>query len=502
MTTGPKEIVLTDPVQHSEQTSVNAFGDELPAGSELCGGSYVIEKYLNSGGFGITYLARDSLNRQVVIKECFPSAMCYRSNRTVRLRSRNSDDEFETILELFEKEARALSELSHPYVVGVHQIFKDNNTAYMAIDFIDGRDLLQVIEDDPGLLGPEEVHELLLRCLEAVEYIHSSDVLHRDISPDNILLDREGFPVFIDFGAARESASRVSRVLSKVLTVKDGYSPQEFYLQGSTQVHSSDLYALAATFYHLITGSAPPSSHNRMAAVAADQGDPFEPLTRETAPGYEPHFLDAINRNLQLFPQDRLPSAEAWRDVIDVERRRQILLELAEEDRDLEEKVYRLVAEYRRTVQLEEAAATGSALPAPLPDPKPKPKPQAERPKRRAISPMVLGEPENAEGGTAARRSRPDALDPGSRAASAAAALEAKRRPAAMAPATRVLTAEEMTAVAPQPDAAPAPCEAPATATPNAPEATGSGKKAKGLRRFFDETKDLIMGRPPRAGLE
>ena len=497
MTTGPKEIVLTDPVQHTEQTSVNAFGDELPAGSELCGGSYVIEKYLNSGGFGITYLARDSLNRQVVIKECFPSAMCYRSNKTVRLRSRNADDEFETILELFEKEARALSELSHPYVVGVHQIFKDNNTAYMAIDFIDGRDLLQVIEDEPGLLGPEEVHELLLRCLEAVQYIHSSDVLHRDISPDNILLDREGFPVFIDFGAARESASRVSRVLSKVLTVKDGYSPQEFYLQGSNQVHSSDLYALAATFYHLITGAAPPSSHNRMAAVAAERTDPFEPLTREMAPGYESHFLEAINRNLELFPQDRLPSAEAWRDVIDVERRRQILLDLAEEDRDLEEKVYRLVAEYRRTVQLEEAAANGTAPPPPMPEHRPKP--QAERPKRRAISPMVLQEPENAEGGTAARRSRPDALDPGSRAASATAALDAKRRPA---PATRVLTPEEMTAATQQPAAVAAPCDAPTAATTETSATNDPKKKAKGFRRFFDETKDLIMGRPPRAGLE
>ncbi len=355
---------MTDTVQHSEQTSVNAFGDELPAGSELCGGSYTIEKYLNSGGFGITYLARDSLNRQVVIKECFPSAMCYRSNKTVRLRSRNSDDEFHTILELFEKEARALSELSHPYVVGVHQIFHDNNTAYMAIDYIDGRDLLQVIEDEPGLLGPEEVHELLLRCLEAVDYIHQSDVLHRDISPDNILIDRDGFPVFIDFGAARESATRVSRVLSKVLTVKDGYSPQEFYLQGSTQVYSSDLYALAATFYHLITGAAPPSSHNRMAAVAADQDDPYVPIDREMAPGYEQHFLDAINTNLELFPQDRLPSAIAWRDVIDVERRRQILLELAEEDRDLEEKVYRLVAEYRRSLTEEATAVAAPQTPA------------------------------------------------------------------------------------------------------------------------------------------
>lgn len=477
-------------VQHTEQTSVNAFGDELPAGSELCGGSYTIEQYLNSGGFGITYLARDSLNRQVVIKECFPSAMCYRSNKTVRLRSRNSDEEFVTILELFEKEARALSELSHPYVVGVHQIFHDNNTAYMAIDFIDGRDLLQVIEEDPGLLGPDEVHELLLRCLEALEYIHSSDVLHRDISPDNILLDREGNPVFIDFGAARESASRVSRVLSKVLTVKDGYSPQEFYLQGSDQVYSSDLYALSATFYHLITGAAPPSSHNRMAAVAADQDDPYVPLDRDAAPGFPDHFIDAININLQLFPQDRLPSAEAWRDVIDVERRRQIAMDMAEEDRDLEEKVYRLVAEYRRSLSKEESAKLIAT---------PERNPQ-ERPaqKRRTPKPMMLGEPLNAQADKPQRMRR----SPAAAAAAAAAASggpstrvltpqELMHAPDSGAPMTRILKPEELVGAA-----------TPKPAAEAAKTAEKPKVKTKGLRKFITETKDLIMGHPPRAGME
>jgi serine/threonine protein kinase len=80
--------------------------------------------------------------------------------------------------------------------------------------------------------------------------------------------------VLIDFGAARESATRVSRVLSKVLTVKDGYSPQEFYLAGSDQLYSSDLYALAATFYHVVSRKAPPSSHSRLAATARQEGRP------------------------------------------------------------------------------------------------------------------------------------------------------------------------------------------------------------------------------------
>jgi serine/threonine protein kinase len=143
-----------DPIDELIMERSGSYGDELPPGAELCAGQYVIERYLNSGGFGVTYLARDSLGRSVVIKECFPSAMCCRTGQTVRLRSSNSEDEFGAILELFEKEARALAALQHPYIVGVHQFFRDNNTAYMAMDFVDGKTLLDIIENDPDRLAP------------------------------------------------------------------------------------------------------------------------------------------------------------------------------------------------------------------------------------------------------------------------------------------------------------------------------------------------------------
>ena len=112
--------------------------------------------------------------------------------------------------------------------------------------------------------------------------------------------------MLIDFGAARESATRVSRVLSKVLTVKDGYSPQEFYLAGSEQPFSGDLYALAATFYHLVSGKAPPSSQVRLAAAAKQLKDPLEPLPQSY--GYDRHFIDAINRCLSIVPKERIQS--------------------------------------------------------------------------------------------------------------------------------------------------------------------------------------------------
>ncbi|ABD57058.1 serine/threonine-protein kinase [Jannaschia sp. CCS1] len=319
-------------------------GDELPAGASLCHGQYTIENYLNAGGFGVTYLARDSLGRRIVIKECFPSAMCFRSNQTVCVRSQGNTIEFSTILDLFEKEARALAAMQHPYIVGVHQYFRDNGTAYMAMDFVEGETLLDIIETDPGRLTPDFVKKLLTQLLHAVRYIHRNDILHRDISPDNILIDEGGLPVLIDFGAAREDATKVSRVLSQVLTVKDGYSPQEFYLAGSQQGYASDLYALAATFYHAIMREAPANSHTRLAAAARERPDPLSELPQ--IEGYEPGFLAAVSQCLSLFPKDRLQSAEAWQEAIDEDVRQKKLLHEAACDQAIDRSVAALVKDF------------------------------------------------------------------------------------------------------------------------------------------------------------
>ena len=287
------------------------FGDALRPGTELCNGQYFIDKYLNSGGFGITYLARDSLGRKVVIKECFPNSICCRAGESVRLRTDSFHVDFDQAVKLFQKEARALAQLQHPNIVGVHQIFEANGTAYMALDFVEGRDLFDLLDQNSNALPPAAIEELACVLLDALRYVHDSGILHRDISPDNILLDTSGTPVLIDFGAARQSATQASRILSRVHTVKDGYSPQEFYIAGSEQSPSSDLYALAATLVHLITGSPPPNSSLRLAAVAEAKPDPYRPLTG-SCPGYDHHFLAAIDQCLSLFAKDRLPTADVW----------------------------------------------------------------------------------------------------------------------------------------------------------------------------------------------
>lgn len=296
----------------------SVFADELEPGHSLMHGQYTIEEFLNAGGFGITYLARDSLDRIVVIKECFPGSLCRRTTSSVQARSRAHTTELSSIVRLFVEEARSLARLDHPNIVGVHQVFEENNTAYMALDYVEGRDLLDMIEKPDEILEPEEAEAILRKLLGAVGFIHDQGILHRDISPDNVLIQPNMEPILIDFGAAREEAGKKSRILSAMRVVKDGYSPQEFYISGAEQGQFSDLYALGATFYHLITGELPANSQSRLAAVASGEADPYIPVA-DRMPAYSDQFLCGIDKALAVLPKDRIASAANWISLLDGE---------------------------------------------------------------------------------------------------------------------------------------------------------------------------------------
>ena len=295
-----------------------ANDEGLPDGVSLLDNEFTITGRLSHGGFGITYLAKDnSLNRTVVIKECFPEAFCSRrNNSSVMVRSATHEDQYQSIVKMFTREAQSIAKMRHPNIVGVHRVFEDNHTAYMALDLIDGHDLMEIIEDEDRDLTPNQIKDILFKILDAIELVHAHDLLHRDISPDNILLDKWGNPVLIDFGAAREEASKRTRTVSSVMVVKDGYSPQEFYFAGSKQNASSDLYALAATFYHLISGQAPANSQSRVSAIATSDPDPCVPLTG-CFPDYDDIFLEAIDKAMRISPKDRIQSAREWVNMID-----------------------------------------------------------------------------------------------------------------------------------------------------------------------------------------
>lgn len=285
-------------------------------GTCLLGDQFTITSRLSNGGFGITYLATDNyLDRTVVIKECFPEVFCHREGTSVLVRSQSNAEKYRSIVDMFMREARSIAKMRHPNIVGVHRVFEDNDTAYMALDLIEGQDLRQFIRGKEQYLEPKQIREIVIRLLDAIDMVHKQDLLHRDISPDNILIDNWGNPVLIDFGAAREEASRESRALSALLVVKDGYSPQEFYFAGGKQTPCSDLYALAATFYHVISGKAPPNSQTRMAEVAAENPDPCVPLAGRFDE-YAPEFLAAIDKAMSVLPRDRLQSAQEWADMI------------------------------------------------------------------------------------------------------------------------------------------------------------------------------------------
>lgn len=299
-----------------EEGDAGTSADELAPGTRLLFGQFTLQSFVNSGGFGIVYLAKDSLDRQVVIKECFPTAYCRRVGLTVGARSRAQVDDFRAVVRHFVQEAMTLSELDHPNIVKVHQVFEENDTAYIAMDYIDGYDLLQTVEGSAPPLRPKDVISHLLTMLDAVGHVHQKGLLHRDISPDNMIVDRaKGQPVLIDFGASRKETTRKSRAVSGLRVVKDGYSPQEFYVHGSKQGPCSDLYALAASFYHLISGETPKTSQERLAAIAGREGDPLRPLAGRFR-AYPAEFLKAIDKAMAVFPRDRLQSVDEWREML------------------------------------------------------------------------------------------------------------------------------------------------------------------------------------------
>ncbi len=291
-------------------------GDELAPGTQLSNGTYNIVRHLKTGGFGITYLAHDTLGRKVVIKECFPGGMCARSSQTVRARSRIHAPSVSNLVEKFVVEAHSLAKVSHPNIVNVHQVFKENETAYMALDYVEGHDLVEAMGDASLALTAAGVRSTLLKLLDAVGSVHEKGLLHRDISPDNILIDSKRNPILIDFGAAREQQRSAEAAASTVHVVKDGYSPQELYLPGGgDQGPWSDLYSLAASFYHVISGVAPSNSQARLAAMASNVADPCPPLAGRID-GYDAAFLAAIDKAMSVLPKDRMQSARQWIQAI------------------------------------------------------------------------------------------------------------------------------------------------------------------------------------------
>jgi hypothetical protein len=336
-------------------------GDLLP-GTRLLNGQYQILEPLQKGGFAMTYVARDSLDRNVVIKECFPAGLCNRRNGQVRAVSARFEAQFAALKQQFICEARGMAKLHHPYVVAVHQVFEENNTAYMALDYVDGIDLISVQEDEPQRLNSAFLDSTLRETLKAVRHIHSKGVLHRDIAPDNLRVSMADRITLIDFGAAEAQSQGSAFATGALQAVKDGYSPPEFYLPGGVHDFSSDLYSLGATFYFLITGEVPPSGRLRRETVLAGGADPYVPLASGNWECSYPLVL-TIDMALELDRTRRPQTADQWLKMLDeAPQKRPAQKAAALSDHELNAVLAKLVKDVNRNLKAE--APASAAAPA------------------------------------------------------------------------------------------------------------------------------------------
>ena len=283
----------------------------LPRGTRL--GEFELLRVLGVGGFSIVYLAFDhALEREVAVKEYMPASLVGRTEtRHVTLRSQNDADTFALGLKSFVNEARMLARFDHPSLLKVHRFWEDNGTAYMAMPVIRGRTLKQARA--LMLSAPEEVWvvALLRPLLDTLDLLHREGIYHRDIAPDNIVIEADGRPMLLDFGAARRVISDKSQALTAIL--KPAYAPIEQYGEAGSvkQGPWTDLYALGATVHYLLLGRPPAPATARMLH------DEQAPLRQSRLVGCSDGFLNAIDWMLAPRPTDRPQNVAALRAALD-----------------------------------------------------------------------------------------------------------------------------------------------------------------------------------------
>ena len=278
----------------------------LSIGTRL--GEFEIRGLVGVGGFGIVYRAFDhDLEREVALKEYMPGLLASRTvEGQVQARGRTHAETFEAGRRSFMLEAKMLARFDHPALVKVFRFWEGNGTAYMVMPLYTGQTLAQVLKQMPAPPSESWLMGVLVPLLGALEALHSQQIFHRDVSPDNILLLRNGRPVLLDFGAARQVISDRTQTLTAIL--KPNYAPIEQYAEVPSlrQGPWTDLYALGAVVYASLTGKPPPP-----AAARAVQ-DELVPLAEVAArlgstqgQRYSARFLDAWQQTLAVRPNDR-----------------------------------------------------------------------------------------------------------------------------------------------------------------------------------------------------
>lgn len=286
--------------------TANVSPGALPAGWAL--NEYRVESLLGGGGFGLTYLAHDTLlDCKVAIKEFLPTDIAVRGDgQRVMPRSGPAVEMFEQGLRRFLDESRALANFRHPNIVRVSRFFEANGSAYMVMDYEQGRPLNQWVRERNAPMDKATLLAIVRPLLEGLQVIHDGGFLHRDIKPPNICIRDDGTPVLLDFGAARRYHD-TEHTLTAIVT--PGFAPFEQYHSHGNQGPWTDIYALAAVMYWLVTGQRPVESAARV------HNDPLQPASRAAdAAVFGASLLRAIDWGME--PHD----ARRPRNVADFRR--------------------------------------------------------------------------------------------------------------------------------------------------------------------------------------
>jgi len=302
----PKEKKPTANESGAHSASALAIGAKLK--------EFVVTGIIGEGGFGIVYSAKDTqLQRNVAIKEYMPAAIANRlASSKINLRSVRHQQTFAAGMQGFIDEARLLAQFKHPALVEILRFWEANDTAYMVMPHYSGKTLRNILKTSRNVCSERWLKSILGPVLDAIELLHSNHVYHRDIAPDNIVIQDTGQPVLLDLGSARRVIAGMQSALTVV--VKPGYAPIEQYTEDTANEQGpwTDIYALGAVLYFAISGSAPTASVSRM------MRDSLKPLNTDDYPLYSDSFLSSINRALQLRPYDRYQSIADFRDALNI----------------------------------------------------------------------------------------------------------------------------------------------------------------------------------------
>ena len=295
----------------------------------LQGGKYTIISILGQGGFGITYLGVQSgLDRKVAIKEFFIREMCERDDSTnhVTLGTEGSRGTVDMYRQKFLKEARGIAQLNHPNIVRIIDVFEENGTAYYVMEYAEGGSLKDKVKEN-GSLSEAVATRYIIQVAEALDYIHQRNMNHLDVKPGNIMLNEKDETLLIDFGLSKQyDASSGSQTSSTPIGISEGYAPMEQYKRGGVSVFSpeTDIYALGATFFNLLTGLTPPS-----ASDIYEDGIPVKELESK---GVSRKAIGVICQAMAGRKKDRLKSAQAFINALSKSNKAKAKTNVKDED--------------------------------------------------------------------------------------------------------------------------------------------------------------------------